>query len=109
MDDATFIVFCTFSSAEEAENICTHLVNKHLAACCNIFPAVKSIYRWEDKLEKEQETFAIIKTSRKTYQILEKEIKMMHSYSVPEIISVEIKEGSSAYIDWIISSTSGRK
>jgi periplasmic divalent cation tolerance protein len=105
MEESGIIVFCTFPNLEEAKSIAPDLVEKKLAACCTILPQVTSFYSWESKIEENQEILMMIKTSRKCYDQLEKQIKMMHSYSVPEIISVDINQGSKAYFDWIFEST----
>ncbi len=105
MEECGIIVFCTFSSDEEAKEIAPVLVNKKLAACCTILPKVTSYYSWESKLEESDETLMLIKTSLKNYEQLEKQIKMLHSYSVPEIISVKIETGSKAYLDWLFENT----
>ena len=105
MEDCGIIVFCTFSSNEEAKKIAPVLVTKKLAACCTILPRVTSYYSWESKLEENEETLMIIKTSLKNYEQLEKQIKMLHSYSVPEILSVKIEKGSKAYLDWLFDNT----
>ncbi len=105
MDDKAIIVFCTFPDLEEAKSIVPVLIDNKLAACCTILPAVTSYYMWESNLEESQEILMMIKTSHKCYDQLEKQIKMLHSYSVPEIISVDINQGSKAYLDWIFEST----
>lgn len=105
MEESGIVVFCTFPNNDEAKSVSKMLVEKNLAACCSIIPKIISIYRWESKLEESEETFVIIKTIQKCYDQLEKEIKMLHSYSVPEIISLNINNGSKAYLDWLIEST----
>ncbi len=105
MNESGIIVFCTFADLEEAKSIAPVLVEKKLAACCTILPQVTSFYSWESKIEESQEILMMIKTTHKCYDQLEKQIKMMHSYSVQEIISVDINQGSKAYIDWIFEST----
>lgn len=105
MQESGIIVFCTFPDLEEAKSIAAGLVEKKLAACCSLLPRVTSFYIWESKLEESREILMLIKTSQKCYDKLEKQIKMLHSYSVPEIISVEINRGSKAYLDWIFEST----
>ena len=106
MEDLGIIVFCTFPSIDEAKSIAPILVEKKLAACCTILPKVTSFYVWESKLEENEEILMMIKTTHKCYEQLEKQIKMLHSYSVPEIISVNINQGSKAYLDWLNESTS---
>ena len=108
MEDKAIIVFCTFPTMDEAKSIAPVLVEKRLSACCTIFPPVLSIYTWESKIETNQEVLMMIKTSHKCYDPLEKQIKMLHSYSVPEIISVDINQGSKAYLDWIYDSTQNK-
>ncbi|MCK5034035.1 MAG: divalent-cation tolerance protein CutA [Calditrichia bacterium] len=105
MGESGIIVFCTFPNIDEAKSIAPILVKKKLAACCSILPQVTSYYMWDSKLEESQEILMMIKTSHKCYDKLEKQIKMLHSYSVPEIISVDINQGSKAYLDWINEST----
>lgn len=104
MRENVLLVFCTFPNSEEARNISHTLVKKKLAACCNIIPTVTSIFQWQGKIEESQEVLLLIKTTQKRYDQLEKEIKMHHSYSVPEIIASRIVAGSRAYIDWILES-----
>jgi periplasmic divalent cation tolerance protein len=80
-------------------------VEEHLAACVNLVSPVRSIYRWEGKIWDEKEWLLIIKTQKKRFQELEKKVKSLHSYSVPEIISLPIVEGSSSYLIWIKENT----
>jgi len=102
MKESILLVYCTVANQDEAKTIARTLVEKSLAACCNIIPAVNSIYCWKEEVEEANESLMLIKTTQKKYEQLEKEIKMIHSYSVPEIIATKLETGSSAYIDWII-------
>ncbi len=102
MKEQVFVVYCTVPNADEAKSIARLLINKKLAACCNVIPGLISIYRWKGKMEEENEVLLFIKTSAKKYEQLEKEIKMIHSYSVPEIIAIPVVNASQAYLDWII-------
>ena len=104
MTETIFLVFCTVQEVEEAKAIAQTLLRKKLAACCNIIPAVQSVYYWEGEIKESKEVLMIIKTTQKSYEQLEKEIKMIHSYSVPEIIATKIETGSTAYIDWVLES-----
>jgi len=99
------IVFVTCGSEEEALKIANALVEEHLAACVNLISPIRSIYRWEGKIWDEQEWLLIIKTEKKRFQELEEKVKSLHSYSVPEIISLPIVEGSSSYLNWIRENT----
>ncbi|MGQ9645492.1 MAG: divalent-cation tolerance protein CutA [Thermodesulfobacteriota bacterium] len=100
MDEAIFVIV-TCGSEEEAAKIAHALVEDRLAACVNIPSAVRSIYRWEGKICDEKEWMLIIKTQKKKFQDLERKVKSLHSYSVPEIIALPVIEGSASYLKWL--------
>lgn len=95
------VALVTCGSEEEAVNIANALVEAHLAACVNLLSPVRSIYRWEGKIWDEREWLLIIKTQKQRFNELEKKVKSLHSYSVPEIIGLPITEGSSSYLQWL--------
>jgi len=95
------VVFNTCGSAEEAERIARALVSKRLAACVNVLPALRSIYRWKGAVEDAQETLLVIKSSRALFNELRAEIEKLHSYEVAEVIAVPIVDGSEAYLEWL--------
>ncbi len=99
------VVLITCGSEEEALRIARSLVEECLAACVNLISPVRSIYRWEGKIWDEKEWLLIIKTQRIRFDELEKKVKSLHSYSVPEIIALPIIEGSSSYLDWLAEMT----
>jgi periplasmic divalent cation tolerance protein len=95
------VVLSTCGSAEEAERIARAIVAKRLAACVNLLPAVRSIYRWKGEIEDTQETLLVIKSSRALFDDLRAEIEKLHSYEVAEIIAMPIVDGSEAYLGWL--------
>jgi len=99
------VVFVTCGSEEEALKIANALIEEHLAACTNLVSPIRSIYRWEGKIWDEKECLLIIKTQKQRFEELEKKVKSLHSYSVPEIISLPIVEGSSSYLNWLVEMT----
>jgi periplasmic divalent cation tolerance protein len=99
------VVFVTCGSEEEALKIANALVEGRLAACVNLVAPIRSIYRWEERIWDEKEWLLIIKTQKDRFEDLEKKVKSLHSYSVPEIVSLPIVEGSSSYLDWIRENT----
>jgi periplasmic divalent cation tolerance protein len=99
------VVLVTCGSEDEAIKIANTLVEQHLAACVNLVAPIRSIYRWEGKIWDEKEWLLIIKTQKDRFEELEKKVKSLHSYSVPEIISLPVTEGSSAYLNWIKENT----
>ncbi len=95
------IVFATCGSEGEALKIANSLVEERLAACVNLISPVRSIYRWEGKIWDEKEWILIIKTQKERFGELERKVKSLHSYSVPEIIGLPIVEGASSYLEWL--------
>ncbi len=95
------VVLSSCGSAEEAETIARKLVETGVAACVNILPAVRSIYRWQGQIENAQECMLLIKSTRAKFEGLSAELQNVHSYQVPEIIAVQLVAGSQAYLDWI--------
>lgn len=99
------VVLVTCGSAREARRIARALVEKRLAACGNMVEApVRSIYRWKGRVEGAKECLLVVKTSRKRFAALEREVKRLHSYEVPEIIALPILQGSSDYLTWLAES-----
>ncbi|NLE64438.1 MAG: divalent-cation tolerance protein CutA [Elusimicrobia bacterium] len=99
------VVLVTAKDVREAKRISRLIVEKKLAACCNILSGVRSIYRWEGKVCEGREALLVIKTRRELFRPLEKEIRRVHSYRVPEIIALPLEKGSPAYLDWLSSVT----
>jgi periplasmic divalent cation tolerance protein len=96
------IVMTNCASAKEARCIARALVDKRLAACVNIVATpVESLYRWKAKVEKAREQTLLIKTTRECFPSVERTIRQLHSYEVPEIIAVPIVAGSRDYLAWL--------
>ena len=94
-------VMTTVPSKRGAERIAEILVGKRLAACVQILGPAKSTYRWRGKIEKCEEWVCFIKTKDIHYEKIESEIKKIHKYDVPEIISFRIAKGNAQYMRWI--------
>ena len=84
-----------------ASNIATKLVENDLAACVNIIPAIKSVYRWQGKIEQDNEVLLIIKTRKDVFNRLETLIREHHPYELPEIVAVPIDTGLKEYLNWM--------
>jgi periplasmic divalent cation tolerance protein len=96
------IVLVTCGSIVEARRIATTVVRKRLAACVNIVLApVQAIYRWKGKVQSAREVFMVIKTTANCLENLEREVKRLHSYDVPEFIALAISAGSREYLAWL--------
>jgi periplasmic divalent cation tolerance protein len=94
------IVFSTCGSEKEARKISRDIVQEKLAACANIMP-VTSCYRWKRKIVTEREYLMIIKSRSEVFARLKGRILALHSYELPEIVSVKIDAGFSPYLKWI--------
>jgi periplasmic divalent cation tolerance protein len=95
------VVLSTFASAEEARRVAGTLVEKKLAACVNVIPGIRSVYRWEDAIVDEEEVLLVIKSSRALIQELTDEIERLHSYDVPEVIALPVVDGAERYLAWM--------
>jgi|SRR5437879_169601 len=98
------LVLTTTDSREEAQKIARSLVEQRLAACVNIVPQIHSIYRWEGKVEEADECLLLIKTLSPSCGRVCETIKQLHSYNLPECISLNIEDGSAEYLKWIADS-----
>jgi len=99
------VVFVTAASEKEGEKIAQALVKERLAACVNIVPGMKSVFRWKGQISTEEEALLIIKTKDRLFEKLKKRIIELHSYEVPEIITLGILAGNEKYLDWLKKET----
>jgi periplasmic divalent cation tolerance protein len=95
------LVLTTASSFEESKKIARELVEFRLAACVNIIPRIESVYRWQGKVEEEQEFLLLIKTTESACAQVCEAIQRLHSYEVPECIALSIEDGGATYLKWI--------
>lgn len=99
------VVLVTCGSLKEARAIARSVVTKRLAACVNILPGpVESIYTWKGKIEKSSEYLLVMKTTTARLKELEREVKRLHSYDVPEFVALRVKGGSKQYLNWVSQS-----
>ena len=100
------VVLVTSPTLALARKIARAAVQKRLAACVNIVRSpVESLYTWKGKLESVREHLLLIKTTAARLPQLETEVKRLHSYDVPEFISLPITEGSAGYLSWLAEAT----
>ncbi len=100
----TVVVLVTAPSADAAADIARAVVTEKLAACGNVVPAVRSIYRWKGELQDETEALLVLKAPRKRFPELCDRVRALHPYELPEVIALPIEAGHEPYIDWIIDS-----
>ena len=96
------VVLVMCGTLTEGRRIARRVVSKRLAACVNIIlnPA-ESFYTWKGKLEKAREYLLVMKTTARCLSELEKEVKRLHSYDLPEFIALPIAAGSNGYLSWL--------
>lgn len=107
MADEYVIVLTTMpADGDEAEALAEALVEARVAACVNVLPPMRSVYRWEGSVQAGMEQQVIIKTTRAQVPALWERLADLHPYDVPEFVVVPIVDGSDAYLKWIGESTS---
>lgn len=94
-------MLCTFPDEERARQIGALLVEKQAAACVNVVPGLRSIYRWGGKVQEDAETLGVIKTTREAYPRLEALLLEAHPYETPEILALPVEAGAEAYLRWV--------
>lgn len=104
-DPDVLAVFSTFPSPEKAAEVARTLVSEGLVACVNLVGPVRSIYRWKGEVCDEQETLALIKTTRDRFDAMKARLVALHPYEVAEVIAVAVEAGHAPYLAWVASST----
>ena len=102
---SVIFAYVTTSNPAEAEKIAEIAVRDRLAACANILPGMVSVYHWDKKIEKAQESVLLLKTRESLFPALESLIKAHHSYKNPCIAALPVSLASVAYLDWILAET----
>jgi periplasmic divalent cation tolerance protein len=103
------LVLTTVARAEDAERIAEALVTRRLAACVNVLPGVRSIYRWKEGVERDEERLLLVKSRADRFDALREAILALHPYEVPEVIAVPIADGSTGYLRWLDESVAAGK
>ncbi len=98
---SAIVVFITASSNKEAVLLAEMLVGSQLAACVQILPKIQSIYRWQGKIEREAEHLIIAKSTQENFDMLDREVRELHSYTTPEIVAVPAVAVSTPYFEWL--------
>lgn len=101
MAEEYVVAFVTARTEDEAAAIAREVVRMGLAACCNIVGGVRSIYTWKDELCDEKEVLCVFKTRKELFEKLRDTVVRLHSYEVPEVVSVRIDDGHRDYLNWI--------
>lgn len=100
MTDA-MLVLTTLPSAEAAAELAKAVVGEKLAACANLLPAVRSIYRWQGRVQDESEVLVLFKTRQEHFERLKARLLELHPYEIPEVLAIPVEQGYQAYLDWL--------
>ena len=100
-DRDALVVLVTAPTPERAAEIARALVEERLAACGNVVPGLRSIYRWEGKVQDDPEALLVLKTTRARFEALRDRVLALHPYEVPEVLALPVEAGSAAYLAWI--------
>jgi periplasmic divalent cation tolerance protein len=98
------LVLTMLPTADAAAEIARTLVEEKLAACCSLVPAVRSIYRWQEKIEDDNEVLVLIKTRTEQFERLKSRLLELHPYEVPEVLALPVEAGYAAYLEWMAKS-----
>ena len=105
MQSTKLLVLTNLPDRTVAEKLADLLIAKNLAACVNILAPCRSVYRWKDAVQHDEEHPKLIKTTAERYTALEHALRAAHPYELPEIIAVPIERGLPAYLDWVAAET----
>lgn len=99
------LIYVTVGSLEEAKTIGASLVERRLAACVNILPEMISQYRWDGAVQSDKEVVLIAKTRADLTEALTAHILAIHSYDCPCVVTLPIRDGNPAFLQWIVEET----
>jgi periplasmic divalent cation tolerance protein len=99
------LVLTNLPDRATAERLAQALVEQRLAACVNLLAPCRSVYRWKDELQHDEEHPLLAKTTTERYAALEAAIRAAHPYELPEIVAVPVERGLPEYLAWIAAET----
>ncbi len=101
MDEQVLVVLVTAPTMDEAARLGRALVEERLAACANLVPGIRSIYRWQDAVQDDTEVLLVIKTAGSMWYKLQQRVVELHSYETPEVLALPVAYGTPAYRQWL--------
>ena len=100
-----YLVYMTAGSGEEARKIAGELVASRLAACANIIDGMRSVYRWEGRIQEDREVVLIAKTTEERLAALTDTVRRLHSYDCPCVVAIPVSGGNTAFLEWVTAET----
>ena len=102
---SVLLVLTNLPDHEAAVALARTLVERRLAACVNVLGECRSVYRWQGKIEEAAEVPVLIKTSEDAYPELERSLRELHPYELPEIVAVPLAHGLPEFLGWVLAET----
>ena len=90
---------------DKAEAIAAALVEARVAACVNVVPGLRSVYRWKGAVQHDDEALLLVKTTRDRFEALKRAVLKHHPYELPEVIALPVERGHAPYLEWVVEST----
>ena len=90
---------------DKAQAIADALVEERVAACVNVVPSLRSVYRWKGEVHHEDEAMLLVKTTKGRFEALKQAVLKHHPYELPEVIAVPVERGHTPYLEWVIESS----
>lgn len=100
-DTEVRVVLVTAPGVDVARDLARALVEAKLAACVNLVPGIRSVYRWEGEVQEDEEVLLVLKTRADRGAALASRIRELHPYDLPEVLELPAVGGSPAYLDWV--------
>lgn len=100
-------LYATFPDLATADAIGRALVERRLAACVNLIPGMRSIYRWQGAIERAEEVVAVVKCRADRAQAVIAAIEEAHPYDTPDVVTLPIESGSARYLEWVAAESAG--
>jgi periplasmic divalent cation tolerance protein len=105
MSTDPLLVITNLPDRASAETLAQALVERRAAACVNILAPCRSVYRWKAAIDTAEEHPLLVKTTQDRYALLERVVRELHPYELPELIAVPIGGGLPAYLEWVTAET----
>lgn len=102
------VLLSTIPDIESGARLARTLVEESLAACVNLVPGVRSIFRWEGAIEDASEVLMVMKASADAIPALISRVEALHPYDVPEVLALEVADGAESYLEWVEAASGGR-
>lgn len=98
---AALVVLTTVPDAAAGAKLARALVKSGVAACVNVIPGVRSVYRWKGKIAESREALLLVKAPKKNFRAIERLVRDKHPYELPEVLAIPVAGGSAGYLQWL--------